>query len=216
MKETRLNHTPSKLNALPPYICALKHPFRHNSEQIECAVGVHSNSNSTGSSAVPQAGTRPATWTDARVLTTSPLSLPLSLPMAQIDPPVEQREGDILPGPVTWSKSTQAFEFPRSPDERGGKDPSGEIARDMSPPVEVNNTRPVLMTKSPAEYVNSSPQVAKRNTSNDSMSSPSSYPSQEGGVGTLPGHSQEGTMDGTDPSRKKKRGLLSIIFPCFG
>jgi hypothetical protein len=139
--------------------------------------------------------------------------------MAHIDLPVEQREGDMLPGPVTLSKSTQASELPRSPDKRGDEHSSGKIAQDMSQPVVVNNARPVSMVtstmKSPAEYVHSSPQIAKRNRSNDSTSSPSQHPSQEGGVGTPPCHSEEGTMNGTDPSRKK-RGLLSIICPCFG
>ena len=118
----------------------------------------------------------------------------------------------MLPGPVTLSKSTQASELPRSPDEQGYKDP-------VSQPVVVNNVQPVSMMismmKSPAEYVNSSPQIAKRNKSNDSTSSPSQYSSQEGEVGTPPCNSEEGSMDGTDPSRKK-RGLLSIICPCFG
>jgi len=127
--------------------------------------------------------------------------------MAQIDPPVEQREGEVLPGGVTLSKSTQASELPRSPNEQGDEDPSGKIAEDLS--------QPVAVTKSPVEQVNSSPQIAKRNKSNDSTSSPSPHPSQEGGVGTPPCHSQEGIMDGTDQSRKK-RGLLSIICPCFG
>jgi len=246
-------------------------------------------------------GTRPVTWMDSRILTTSPQSLPLSVPEAQIDLPVEQRDGDMHPGPVTLSKSTQASELPRSPDEQGDVDPPGKIAVDLSQPVAVNNVRPVSMIQSPVEQVNSSPKIAKRNESNDSTSSlrplgfdatvgnsenpqtvasaerergasqilpaPQSHdspienqragkpqprsrsssigdagegsqgrlrgePPQEGGDGPPrqgegpvlalgvgpppPRYSTEGSMDVADVSPKKKRGLLSIICPCFG
>ena len=117
-------------------------------------------------------GTRPTTWTDSRILTASPLSLPLSVPEAQIDLPVEKREGDTLPGAVTLSKPTQASELPRSPDQNGDTDPSGKIPQDLSQPVVANNAHLASMIQSPVEQVNYSPKMAKRNKSKDSTSSP--------------------------------------------